>query len=255
MTELARIVRFLRAFDERLVERIVPTPHGRMLLTPSLPRVYYLNYLSVDPGATATAVELAAEAGEAPGAGGLAHRKVAVDDGTLGAALEPGFRALGWTVERLLVMAHRGAEPEIDTSAVVEVEPDELEPVWTEGIRSSPEIEDGDGVRQLVAAQHRRRRAAHIRYFAARVDGRIAAYCELFSDGETAQVESVMTLEPFRGRGLGKAVVARALREAQAAGHDLVFLLADADDWPKELYGKLGFVEVGTIRDFLRKPA
>ncbi|HEX9415842.1 MAG TPA: GNAT family N-acetyltransferase [Gaiellaceae bacterium] len=252
MSELARAVEFQRVFSERLVEEVVSAPHGRGLLTPSLPRVFYLNHLSVDLGAAASADELVEEAEAVHAPAGLAHRKIAIDD-ELGAAVEPRFRELGWKVERLLVMPHLGPTPTVDTSAVDEVDPRELEPIWTEGIRSSPEIQDEEEVQQLVTAQHRRRQAVRVRYFAARVEGRIASYCELFSDGRTGQIESVMTLEPSRGRGLATVVVSRALHESQQL-HDFTFLVADADDWPKELYRKLGFEERGSIWDFLRPP-
>ena len=46
-----------------------------------------------------------------------------------------------------------------------------------------------------------------------------------------------------------------ALDSARAAGCDLVFLEADADDWPKELYARLGFRAIGQIYAFVRKPA
>jgi GNAT superfamily N-acetyltransferase len=252
MNELARAVEFQRTFDEGLVEEVVRAKHGSGLLTPSLPRVFYLNQFAVDLGADATAAELIAEAEPIFSAAGLSHRKISVDD-ELGAALTPEFRELGWTVEELLVMPHL-RRYDLKASPVEEVDPYELEPIWAEGMRSSPEIQDEDEVAQLVAAQHRRRRAVHVRYFAARVDGQIASYCELFSDGRTGQIESVMTVEPFRGRGLAQAVVSRALAESQTAGHDLTFLLTDADDWPKELYRKLGFEAVGSIWDFLLQP-
>jgi len=150
-------------------------------------------------------------------------------------------------------MPHLGPRPSVDTSTAEEVGPEELEPIWIEGMRASPEIQHEEEIRQLVAAQHRRRHAVHVRYFAARSEGRIASYCELFSDGKTGQIESVMTLEPFRGRGLATGVLARALAESRAA-HDLTFLVADSDDWPKELYRKLGFEGRGSIWDFLRPP-
>ena len=35
------------------------------------------------------------------------------------------------------------------------------------------------------------------------------------------------------------------------AGSDLTFLLADRDDWPKELYRRLGFDEIGFVYDFV----
>jgi hypothetical protein len=49
-------------------------------------------------------------------------------------------------------------------------------------------------------------------------------------------------------------VIQRAVNEALATGHDFVFLTADADDWPKELYNRLGFEEVGTEWAFLKSP-
>ena len=67
-----------------------------------------------------------------------------------------------------------------------------------------------------------------------------------------AQVEDVNTLEAFRNRGAGRAVVLAAIAEARAAGADLVWLLADADDWPQHLYAKLGFERVGGAWQFTK---
>ena len=41
---------------------------------------------------------------------------------------------------------------------------------------------------------------------------------------------------------------------ALADGHDLVLIFADDDDWPKDLYARLGFRPVGRVRTFLRRP-
>ena len=59
--------------------------------------------------------------------------------------------------------------------------------------------------------------------------------------GDVAQVEDVGTLEEFRGKGVARNIVLRAVDEARAAGASLVFLFADANDWPQHLYGRLGF--------------
>ena len=248
---MKRAVDFVRGFEERLVEEVVPGAHGRALLTPSLPRVYYANTFSVDLGADVSAAELVEDLEPLFWAAGVGHRRVSVDD-ELGARLAPEFQALGWKAEELLVMPHEGDAPTVDTSGVEEVGWEELEPIWAEGMRASPEIQDEEEVRQLVAAQLRRRIAVNVRYFAARVDGRIASYCELFSDEHTGQIESVMTLEEFRGRGLAKSIVARSLAESKAAGHDFTFLLAEAEDWPKELYRKLGFDPLERYWEFTR---
>jgi len=49
-------------------------------------------------------------------------------------------------------------------------------------------------------------------------------------------------------------VVLRAVDEARAAGCDLVFLHAELMDWPKRLYAKLGFDEIGRLWSFSRPP-
>ena len=61
-----------------------------------------------------------------------------------------------------------------------------------------------------------------------------------------------MTLEPYRGRGLARALVLRAAAESRAAGNDLTFLVADADDWPRRLYERLGLETVGRYSRFLK---
>ena len=98
-------------------------------------------------------------------------------------------------------------------------------------------------------------RAGNGRHFAARVDGEVASGADLYSDGRTAQVEDVSTRPAFRGRGLASAVVLHAVREALAARHDFVFLVADDADWPKQLYARLGFEPLGHKWMFLRPPA
>jgi predicted GNAT family acetyltransferase len=248
VTDHDRAVAFMRAFAERIAERRERTRYGTALFVDSLPRVHWVNTLEVGLGVRASADELATDAGVVQGRAGLAHRRLSISD-DLGGDVEAGLLHLGWKVERLLVMPHRGGGRDVDTSGVEQMDPAELEHAWAAGTRAT--IPDEETVRQLVAAQHRRRIASDVRYYGARADGEVASYCELFSDGETAQIESVMTLEPFRGRGLASAVVTAALRDARAREHSLVFLCADDGDWPKELYAKLGFGVSGRVRSFL----
>ena len=137
----------------------------------------------------------------------------------------------------------------VDTAPVDEVGADDLVPAWTESWALDPAVLNSDVARQLVENKRRLGVETNTRFFAARVDGEVGAYCELYSDGQTAQIENVFTLDRFRKRGLARAVVSKALEVAQ--GHDLIFLIADQDDWPKELYRKLGFDDVGLIWEFI----
>jgi GNAT superfamily N-acetyltransferase len=148
------------------------------------------------------------------------------------------------------MVARRDPARPVDTSIADEVTLEELMPAWTEGWRSDPDVLSEDVVRQLVESRRRLGEVVETRFFAARVEGEVASYCELYSDGSTAQIENVLTLERFRKRGLARATVSRA-REEALAGHDFIFLVANRDDWPKELYAKLGFDEVGRIWEFV----
>jgi GNAT superfamily N-acetyltransferase len=251
MSDLERCTSFLRDFAFRTTGRTDESRFGPVFVHERLPRVWSLNYMLAEHDLDqADASELAAEADRVLQAAGVRHRKIEMWSEQAGLRLEQDFRRLGWNVERDIVMVHR-REPdrETETAAVEEVSANELARVWAEGIRTEPWGKDEDVVRQLV--EHKYVFAdAGARFYAARAEGGIRSYCELYSDGHTAQIEAVMTLPDFRNRGLARAVVSKALAESSAAGHDLTFLLADYDDWPKHLYEKLGFDTIGAIYDF-----
>lgn len=104
--------------------------------------------------------------------------------------------------------------------------------------------------RQLMDAKALLGERATTRFFGVRVDGEIVSWADLYLAQGVGQVEDVATKEEHRGKGYATAVVLRAAAEARAAGADLVFLVADADDWPKELYARLGFDTVGRLTKF-----
>jgi len=235
-SELDRVLAYLGATDERFADRRVPLPFGTALFCDTLPRVWDLNFVRVErevaPAILVAETDRVLE--------GLAHRKVKMP-------FEPGPMPPGWKATCLLVMIHRGPTPERDPR-VEEVSAEALGPRWEADDR------DAETIRQLVDARLLRDSRIGARYFAAAVAGRYVSDCTLFSHGGVAEVDSVGTLEPFRGRGLAKAIVGSAVAEARRAGHDPVFLVAEEDDWPKELYRRLGFEEVGRIWELLREP-
>jgi RimJ/RimL family protein N-acetyltransferase/ribosomal protein S18 acetylase RimI-like enzyme len=242
---IERIREFRHAVEERVAERRVATPHGTALLVDTLREIYDLNYLRAER--MAAFETLAAEA-EAP-LRNCFHRRVIVETG--GDAVVDDAVAAGWSSVPHLIMAHRRAPDRVaETSMVREVAFDDLVParlaVTTGEPWGDPEIAHllDEGKRRIMAA-------VETRFLAAFADGRIAAYCELRGDGGTAQIEDVNTLPGFRGRGLGRAVVQAAVDDARRS-HDLVFLEALEEDWPRDLYAKLGFDIVGK-RHFLTR--
>ncbi|HUZ82050.1 MAG TPA: GNAT family N-acetyltransferase [Gaiellaceae bacterium] len=241
-----RIRAFRRAVELAAAERHAPTPHGVGLFADSVPSVYDANYVSIEDAGVAPD-ELAAETDRAMER--YHHRRVILEHGD--DATAAGLAAHGYLASTHLVMAHaREPDRRVDTSMVQEVEFDRLAPSRSAITLAEP-WGDEEIARQLNDAKRLIARAVPTRFFAAIVGGEVAAYCELRSDGATAQIEDVEAVHAYRGRGLGRAIVQHAL-DAARCQHDVVFLEALADDWPRLLYAKLGF-DVVDRRDFLTK--
>jgi ribosomal protein S18 acetylase RimI-like enzyme len=255
-TELDRALAFEEAMRARCAERIVPFRFGRAYFNDTFARVWDLNLLLVDSATPVDPGELAAEAELLHTDAGHSHRRAEIVHDDVGAGLERFFRRLGWRVDREVLMAYRSTgERAPDTSPVEEVARDDLLPFRVELSRAEPWATDEGVVQEVVGAGALWERAGNARHFTVRADGAPVAAAELYSDGRTAQIEDVATLPAHRGRGHASAVVTRAVEEALAARHELVFLTADEGGRPKELYARLGFEEIGRTWSFLRTPA
>ena len=256
MDDLRRALDFMSWFENSCAERVVPWRWGVTLFHSEFPKLYMLNFVRVEGTPTDLNFdELVAEADALHGEAGHAHRDVVIEDARLGAALAPAFQKSGWEVSTLLLMAYRGGRrlPEAGRD-VRELTSDELRAFRAHSYSVGPSAKNPETVRQMVDKDALLARAGGARFFGAVVDGQTVCSADLYSDGATAQIESVLTLESFRKRGLGRAVVAEAIRAALDSGHDFVFLLADDEDWPKELYARMGFEPLGWCYDFLKAP-
>ena len=254
MRELERAFALLDEIDARTAERLEPTRYGPVVVHRRLDRIHDLNFLRADEPAEATAAELAAETDRVQGSAGIGHRRVNLRDAQVSACLEPQFVALGWEPQRFVLMALGRAPDKPATAGVREADEATLRPLWGDAIRRFPHGKDEEVVRQIL--EHRRLLAEAIptRFFAVEADGKLVAHAELYSLDGVGQVEDVVTLDEYRGRGFARALVLHAVAESRAVGNDLTFLVADADDWPQGLYEKLGFDIVGRYARFLRKP-
>jgi ribosomal protein S18 acetylase RimI-like enzyme len=220
--------------------RIEASRFGLAVFDEGLPLRYDSNYLLVDELPEAVSADDLVEEAKR-----LDRPAVMVRDQRTGERLAPRFEALGWTIHRGLLMAHR-RQPEraADTGLVEEVDEAALRPARRRQLAGEPWATPAV-VQQLLDAKLTIARALTARFFAVHVDRQVAGYVDLYHDGRTAQIEDLATLEEHRGRGYASALVLRALQEARHAGCDLVFLVADAEDWPKLLYRRLGFDELG----------
>jgi ribosomal protein S18 acetylase RimI-like enzyme len=249
MTELERAAAFEELIRDRCAERVVETRFGPALFNDTFARIWNLNVVRAEHPGEATAEEIAAEVERVQA--GLGHRRVILPLGA--GALATGFRALGWEADHFLFMVYRGGGEPAETSHVEEVASERLHRLREEIVREWQPDADPATVEEIIAADRLMWKVANSRIFGVVEDGEVVSSAQLYSDERTAQVEEVATLPSHRGRGHARAVVTKAVEEAFAGDHEFLFLVADGDAWPKALYNRLGFEEVGSRFAFQRR--
>jgi GNAT superfamily N-acetyltransferase len=177
-----------------------------------------------------------------------------VESEATGARLVAALSPRGWLVERDVHMVlRRPRDRAAAPGLAVEVDAARHQLAEAAGIREEPYGRDEEVVRQLVGMRAALADAVPAaRFFVGCADGVDAAVTTLYSDGATAQIEDVATLRDYRRRGLARATVSAAIDAALATGHEFVFIVADEDDWPKDLYTRLGFDPIGRTWAFTR---
>jgi len=237
----ARARRFDRSLAERRAPILVPVPGGIGTRDPRVPASYEHNAVWLDGAPSAAAIEAAGDLV----LGDAAHRRIVLD-------VPPPDELLvgadGWAVdeERILVLDRAATVAAPDEVTVVPVTGEVMAGLWAPSWRR-----DLPGVSDVAVDDLVRREAfadAHLRIVDLAVlgpDGVPVAGTQLRIDGATAAVEAVLCDPDHRGAGLATALVASAVTRARAAGCDVVWLLAYADDWPRRWYERLGFVDVG----------
>jgi GNAT superfamily N-acetyltransferase len=250
---MRRISEFEDALDLAIAERVEPVGEGiTAYLDTRIPRVWDANYLVVEEGISAE--EAATKADEVLGGLGMAHREVCPSDPSFAGELEPGFLALGWEVEHGVQLALR-REP--DRPAVVEAEQigiEEAQELRRRLLVEDQNVSDPETVEQLLELDRRVGVALRDRWFAARHEGQLAGCCRLMQAQGIGQVEDVATLKSAREQGIARAIVLAAAETSVADGDEITFIGALVDDWPRQLYERLGFDPVGGWTLFRLKP-
>ncbi|MFH8371213.1 GNAT family N-acetyltransferase [Streptomyces sp. NPDC018031] len=254
-TQLRRIAAFRAAFARRQATEVIGVPGGSAVLHPTYAASYEHNEIVID--GTPRVAELPALADSV--LGHLPHRRISVLDDAVGTECAPVLTAAGYTQETLLIMVYGGggAGPaEVPPARQVElVEPAELLPSVSRQLRTWMPEADDEVIRQLAERRHARLRGADEVCFLASRDeasGAVAGWADLYLDRSTgtAQIEELVTDDAHTRRGHAGAVLAAAVR--RAAGCDLLFLLADAADWPHGWYTRTGFTTIGRTHVFTR---
>ena len=241
----ARARAWHHAAQEAVCDVLEPWTHGTVLRATRFPAYFDFNLVRVEADPAMSAEALIAFADEA--LAGLAHRRMDFES----AAAEPlraGFEAKGWHTDRLVWMRHEEPPPPGPAIQVEEVPYDAVHK-----LRVAWHREDfpDQGLAYLAGAREvALRRGAQV--LAVREGGVPVAFAQLERDGDSAEIAQVYVLPEHRGRGLGTAMTRAAIGAAGEA-RDL-WIVADDEDRPKELYHRLGFRPAWTACEFLRSP-
>jgi GNAT superfamily N-acetyltransferase len=221
--------------------------HGTVVRATSSPSYWDFNVVRVEEHPAMSVEELAAFADQA--LTGLAHRRVDFDLVDAAEPLRAGFEAEGWKAERLLWMRHDAPLPPGSGIAVEEVPygaVDDLRITWHH--EDFPDQDPGDHPAQ--AREISLRRGARV--LAVKEGGAPVAFAQLEREGASAEITHVYVHPEYRGAGRGTAMT-RAVVEAAGDVRDL-WIVADDEDRPKQLYARLGFRPAWVMMEFLRPP-
>jgi len=248
---LRRLHHVERERARQVAEHVEPFDGGLAVLSSDLDEFWIANLLEVE-NPDLGAEQLVHLADELLGGRGMHHRLVVPNEPDNGDRLVDEFREVGWDIERNLFMVHR-RDPQRDGVPALEVSREEIASLRLHVARQDPDFTPR-AAEQTLVHDARADEVAASRWFAAVEGGESASACVLYEAGGVGQVETVITRKESEGRGLASGVVMAAVEASRQAGHELTFIVADADDWPWKLYERLGFDGIGEHPSFLLKP-
>ena len=221
--------------------------HGTVMRATRYPSYWDLNVVRVSDEPGMGVEELIAFADEA--LAGLAHRRIDFDVVTAGDAVRADFEARGWRTLRLVWMRHERPSPPGPPIAVEAVPYDavnDLRAAWHR--EDFPQIDPtGYLAEAREVAMHR-----DVHVLTVRKGDIPIAFAQLECDGGGAEISQVYVHPEYRGAGRGTAMTRAAIETAGDVGD--LWIVADDDDRPKELYARLGFRPVWTAIEFTRLP-
>lgn len=244
LDDAARARAWLHALQAAVSDVIEPWEHGHVLRATRYPTYFDFNNVRVEEEAEVDVDEFVRFADDA--LAGLGHRRVDIEPPDMAARLRAGFEGLGWRAHRLVWMLHAGPRPDRYPVTVEQVAYDAVRHLRATWLKEDfPELDpmqyldEAREVAPLLGAE----------VVAAFDRGAPIAFVQLERAGGGAQVANVYVLPDYRGKGLGTALTEAAIAAAGDAGD--LWIVADDEGRPKELYARLGFRPVWTRTEFL----
>jgi len=244
-----RAIGFLSAIEDACAEQILPCPGGHAILDPRHAGLWDANLLRVETAVAPDGAALIAAAETLLGA--LGFRMITVLHDSAARELSGPLVASDYELDHQLLMIL--ADDVSATEPAVSVTEVDLVTLHSGRVVAAVERHGGGEVgHQLASRDSLIASAVALRCFAVLEDDEIVARCQLYTDGDIAQVENVYAHPGHRRQGFADALVSHAVSQARAGGARLIFLVADADDWPQRLYRRLGFRDAGLLHRFRR---
>jgi ribosomal protein S18 acetylase RimI-like enzyme len=219
---------------------------GRVIRQPAFPHVYDANLVRRVRLRSAeldeTLERLAAPLRDV----GARHLQLTLDGSDVPDELGPALRRRGFLRDRLLAMTldgplERSRAPGVRCRAVPE------EAGWEELAFAMDRMNREEAwyapavSREIVGSLRAKKEHGALEVFVAERDGRVVGTVGLACARGVASIVSVGTLPDARRRGVGGTMVVDMVERARARSAELIYLIARADDSPKEMYQKLGF--------------
>ncbi|HET9102294.1 MAG TPA: GNAT family N-acetyltransferase [Solirubrobacteraceae bacterium] len=255
-TVIARALAWSRHESETLSQSAEPFPHGVVYRSAEFPDFAAVNLVRVagDPGWSAA--EAAAFADQA--LRGAANRLIIFEDVGAGERLRAGLGRLGYMTTRIVWMRHRGGPAPVRSpgssfpGATDRVELREVPHAAVNQLRAEWLHEDfGDrDMADYIAQSARARARLNTRTIAAFRGAQPIGFSAVDIDGDGAEVGAVFVRAPFRGQGVGTLLTVAGI-DAAGSVADL-WISADDEDRPKDLYARLGFAPVLRVMDCIR---
>ncbi|MGW1029322.1 GNAT family N-acetyltransferase [Streptomyces sp. NPDC002577] len=251
-TDLQRVAAFRLSFARSQAAVLTEVPGGVVVLDQEYAASHEHNQLVIE--GTSAPSELLALAETA--LGHLRHRRITILSDAVGTDCAPALTAAGYAHETELIMKSSGATT-VPESPAQTVALADLRPALVRQLHAWMPQAESATVHQLADRRTARLRGAdQVRFLAVRDEnGTVGSWADVYLDAaqDIAQIEDVVTADTHVRRGYADVVLATALQHA--AGYGLVFLLADAHDWPHAWYTRRGFTPIGRSHTFTRMQA
>jgi RimJ/RimL family protein N-acetyltransferase len=247
-SDAMRAREWVHAAQAAVCDVIESWEHGTVARATRHPTYWDYNVVRVEEDVDVAADELVRVADEL--LDGLTHRRVGFEFAERGEPIRAELERRGWKTTRLVWMLHAGPPPEETGLDVEQVDYDtvrHLRLAWMN--EDFPTVEVTDHLEEAKEVDLKR----DAQVFAVFEKDRPIGFTQLERARGSAEISGVYVDREHRGRGLGTAATKAAIRAAGDA-RDL-WIVADDEDRPKELYARLGFRPVWKLLDFLRLPA